>query len=129
MTIERIDDDGHVTQRCEGCGHAREVQLGQLAVGSTLAHDLDARCVSFPACSNCRSREVLVGSADDELHPSPGSRGHLHQLLVDHLRATLIAQERVLPDVLKRRGTLKPRPVPKEALMTWFGTELRLPNA
>jgi len=128
MTIERIEDDGRVSQRCEGCGRARELPLAELAVGSTLAHEFDARCVCFPPCPNCRAREVLIGSAEGEVHPSPGSRGHLHQLLVDHLRATLITKERVLPDVVKRRGALKPLPVPKEELARWFSGGLSLPQ-
>jgi len=118
--LERIDDDWRVAQRCAGCDKQRELQLTEMNVGTIVGHAFDARSLVLPLCPACGSREVLIASAEGETHPFPGSVGHLHQLLVDHLCATLVERGRVLPDVVKRRGLLKPALVAKDSLAQWF---------
>ncbi|MGE0327777.1 MAG: hypothetical protein AB7S68_36030 [Polyangiaceae bacterium] len=80
--ILTIEDDG-VLHRCALCQHERRIPQADLPKTETAT-------LTLPACE-CGAVESLIGAPPGEPpHPSPGSVGHRHRLLVD---ALLAAQE------------------------------------
>ncbi|MGE0325899.1 MAG: hypothetical protein AB7K71_17075 [Polyangiaceae bacterium] len=80
--ILTIEDDG-VLQRCALCERQRRIPQADLPKP-------EASTLTLPACE-CGAVESLIGAPPGEPpHPSPGSVGHRHRLLVD---ALLAAQE------------------------------------
>jgi hypothetical protein len=83
MPIVEIRED-HVRQRCAKCRSERDIEVGALASAAE-AGLLDTAVLGLPACS-CGSTEFLIRAPDGEPpHPSPGSFGHLHRMIVDAL--------------------------------------------
>ncbi len=94
MAIQEITDV-EIVQRCAGCDRENRVALANLAVGVEHAEQVEDGVVPLPECPTCRSREFLVRSpASEQAHPSQGSSGHLHRLMVDELHSQ--ASRRVL---------------------------------
>ena len=124
MTICEILDDS-IEQQCEFCKTIRKLSLNQMAVGSGCNGRLNSNIISLPLCENCHTVEYLICSSKDESdHPSPGSYGHRHRLLVDVLRSRLVKSGRVVagldPDNDKGR-----EPTPEE-IDRWFEGRLML---
>jgi hypothetical protein len=79
-----------VSHACCFCGTTHRTALSVLRASQQeapipVADDV----VRLPQCE-CGAVEFLAHSLPNETaHPSPGSYGHLHRLLVDHLHAVL----------------------------------------
>jgi hypothetical protein len=124
MPIESISTKS-VQQRCIHCRQARALELEQLEIGILEAGGTAATVVSLPACAGCQTVEFLFGSSDAQPeHPSPGSYGHLHGLLVNRLHAELLDADQVSDESRSRTPRLK-RPS-DEVLARWFPHRLTL---
>jgi hypothetical protein len=124
MPIEELTSDSLV-QRCAHCSAQNTIPLTGLSVGmgGLGKDDVDPAIIRVPACRGCRAEEFLVRSSDDEPdHPLPGSYGHRHRLLVDHLHGILADAARVHPHVDARSV----RRVARAELEPWFGESLTL---
>ena len=96
MAIQEITELD-IVQRCAGCDRENRVALANLAVGVEHAEQVEDGVVPLPECPTCRSREFLVRSpASEQAHPSQGSSGHLHRLMVDELHSQLVKKGRVV---------------------------------
>jgi hypothetical protein len=118
--IESIEGT-RASARCAVCEQAREVDLAGLVVQLL---DEATALVALPACA-CGAVEFVVRASARE-HPSPGSRSHLHQLLVDHLHAELVERKQLAPgsdDAAKLCV-----PLSKEERERWFSKGLSLPD-
>jgi hypothetical protein len=103
MPIYEVTDTD-VVQRCSNCNQTNRIALTELQAGvpSPDGSAADPRLVALPACPSCKSGEFLIRSSDnDPPHPAPGSFGHLHRLLVDHLQSVLVTTNRVNPKLFK----------------------------
>ncbi len=124
MAIREILDT-EFEQECETCGAVRLIPEGDVAVGIEHNGQLDSKVVALPACPNCGSREFLVRSADDEPeHPSPGSFGHRHRLMVDVLHSKLAKRGRVTEGIDPSKAQGRERTA--EELDRWFKGRLRI---
>ena len=124
MALREIMDT-EFEQECEACGAVRRISDADVSVGIEHHGQLDPKVISLPACSSCGSREFLVRSADDEPeHPSPGSFGHRHRLMVDVLHSKLVKLGRVTEGI--DPGTAKGREPTAEDLGRWFKGQLRI---
>jgi len=124
MAIKEILDT-EFEQECEACGNVRRISDTDVVVGIEREGQFDSKVVQLPTCTNCGAREFLIRSADDEPeHPSPGSFGHRHRLVVDVLHTKLVDQGRVSDgiDPAKARG----RERSAEELERWFKGRLRV---
>lgn len=73
-------EEGGVLQRCALCERERRIPQADLPKP-------EAATLTLPACA-CGAVESLIGAPPGEPpHPSPGSVGHRHRLLVDALLA------------------------------------------
>ena len=94
MSIREITDTD-IEQLCENCGQTRRLNLADLKVGVIREKQPIANVVRLPQCESCGSAEFLFPSGKDEPdHPSPGSFGHLHRILVDVLHSQLLKEGR-----------------------------------
>lgn len=128
MALHEITQQ-HVMQRCSRCDSDNRTAIDLLEVGVARHDDVDDSLVQLPPCPSCRSTEFLVHSdAGEPTHPSPGSYGHLHRLLVDHLHAELIQRERLHSALNSRAGNKKlvVSPLTQEVRERWFPHGLRL---
>jgi len=106
MPLQHIQKD-RILQRCIACGDARTIAFELLEVAT-------APVIALPPCAACGSVEYLVGSAEDAPgHPQPGSYGHLHRMLVDHLYSELAGTDADDQPVCNRRPSA-------EELAQWF---------
>ena len=117
----RVDD---LEQECSKCGRVVAVPLTAIAAGISREGQVNPNVVAMPICAACGAAEFLLRSLSDEEHPSQGSYGHKHRLLVDKLHAKLVQRGRVAQG-------LKPEDVPTKeppsAVMDrWFKDGLRL---
>lgn len=123
MPIVEIETES-IRQRCVRCGSESTRALSDLTLGSVGEGFVDGNIVPLPPCGKCGAVEFLVRSPEDEPeHPEPGSFGHLHRLLVDHLHAELVIrgdEEELL--VLQAKA----RAVSPETLSRWFPDGLKL---
>ena len=110
--IESIQEE-QIVARCAACEKTRDVSLTGLVV-QTL--DRTTAIVALPPCG-CGAVEYLIRAERPE-HPDPGSEGHRHQLLVDHLHAELVRRERVAPASIKAGQICEP--VAPAMLARWF---------
>lgn len=129
MAIHEVTAED-VLQRCARCGNGNRLSLDSLEVGVARREDVDDGLVQLPPCPACRSTEFLIRAAEGESeHPAPGSFGHLHRLLVDHVHAELVERGR-LRSVLKPKGggagKVVVRPLSQEARERWFPQGLRI---
>ncbi|HEU4411835.1 MAG TPA: hypothetical protein VFS43_41730 [Polyangiaceae bacterium] len=112
-----------LVQACAVCGARSRHPLAALRASPFEGVERGAGVVALAPCAPCGAVEFLLPSPEGEPeHPSPGSRGHLHRLLVDHLHARLLAAggDGGEPG--------RPRPGPSdEELRRWFPGGLRLP--
>lgn len=119
-----------VLQRCGKCASENRIAIDSLEAG--VAHDeqTDARVVPLPACPTCRSTEFLIRSPDDEqVHPAPGSFGHLHRMLVDQVHADLISRKKVIGALRDKEGRVDSsvaRPVANDDVQRWFSRGLKI---
>jgi hypothetical protein len=129
MTIEEVTTT-ELVQRCTKCESENRILLDDLEVGLARESQADARVVPLPPCPTCRATEFLFQSPDDEpAHPTPGSFGHLHRLLVDHVHAELVKREKVIPQLLEENGRPQnnlARPIAPEAIARWFDRGLKI---
>ena len=107
MSIREITDT-KIEQLCENCGQTRRLNLADLKVGVTREKQPIANVVRLPQCESCGSAGFLFPSGKDEPdHPSPGSFGHLHRILVDVLHSQLLKEGRhvegIDPDKIHKR--------------------------
>lgn len=109
----------HLTQRCATCEGVRELGFRDL----TPTND-EGDVLALPACS-CGSVEFLVGASPDEPpHPSPGSFGHRHRLVVDALVA-LVREATEEDDELPIADALSEQ-LGDDAVQKWFPEGLKL---
>src|SRR4051812_10280104 len=124
-----------VLQRCERCENERWIPLAGLQAGVALdpVSGSDPTIIPLPPCPNCSSFECLIREPDDEpAHPSPGSFGHLHRLLVNHLHSVLVSANKVHPFLKDKNGKANSRlakPVDKANLDKFFGGGLKIDRA
>ena len=117
MPILSIEDRG-IQQQCIVCENVRQVPFAELAL---VDDGGGGPIIAVPACAECSSVEYLLVSSDDApAHPLPGSYGHLHSLLVNHLYGELAA-DRGADETLLHRPTV-------EELAVWFPDGLGLAN-
>jgi len=103
----------HLTQRCATCEGLRELGFRELTPTSD-----EGDVLALPACS-CGSVEFLVGAPQDEPpHPSPGSFGHLHRLVVDTLVA--LVREAMEDDEELPIADAVSQQLGQEAVQMWF---------
>jgi hypothetical protein len=123
MAIREIFEDD-IEQTCEVCGAVRRVPDTDVVVGVERDGQFDAKVVQLPNCSSCGAREFLIRSADDEPeHPSPGSFGHRHRLMVDALHSKLVKEGRVADGIDPQKAQGRERS--SEELDRWFKGRLR----
>jgi hypothetical protein len=123
MAIFEVTDT-EVVQRCAKCGNENHTPLSKLEVGVGRESRADPRIIPLPECPICHSTEFLIRSADGEpAHPTPGSFGHLHRMLIDHLHAQLVSAGNVNPAF---RDQAIARPVSSADHKRWFpnGTKI-----
>ena len=123
MPIREIRADD-LDQECIKCGRVVAVPLTAIAAGVSREGQVNPNVVAMPICAACGSAEFLLRSPYGEEHPSQGSYGHKHKLLVDKLHAELVQRGRVAEG-------LKPEDVPTKEPPTavmdkWFKNGLRL---
>ncbi|RJS13749.1 hypothetical protein DRW03_35870 [Corallococcus sp. H22C18031201] len=119
----------HVMQRCFRCDSDNRTALDALEVGIARREDVDDSLVQLPPCPSCRSTEFLVRSDEGEpAHPAPGSFGHQHRLLVDHLHAELLQRGRLHAALKSKEGNRKlvARALTQEESARWFPQGLRI---
>jgi len=118
-----------VLQRCEACDDEHRVLIDDLEVGVARDQQVDGRLVPMPPCPACGAVEFLVRAPDDEPeHPSQGSFGHLHRMLVDDLHAELVTRGKVNAALRDAEGDVPPtlaRPLSAEKRQRWFADGLR----
>jgi len=118
-----------VLQRCEACNDEHRVLIDDLEVGVARDEQVDGRLVPMPPCPACGAVEFLVRAPDDEPeHPSQGSFGHLHRMLVDELHAELVTRGRVNAALQDAEGNVPPtlaKPLSTEKRQRWFADGLR----
>jgi len=123
MPIRELRTDD-LDQECSKCGRVVAVPFTAIAAGISREGQVNTNVMALPACATCGSAEFLLRSPYDEDHPSQGSYGHKHKLLVDKLHAELVQRGRVAEG-------LKPEDVPTKEPPTavmdkWFKNGLRL---
>lgn len=127
MAIQEITDT-ELVQRCAKCDCENWIALAELAVGIQRDDQVEDGVVPLPECPACHSREFLLRSPVDEVeHPSKGSLGHLHRLLVDELHAELVKSGRVVERLKNKTDKVVTRPIAAAARATLFKDGLKLP--
>lgn len=120
MAISEIVERG-IEQTCEVCGTSRTIDDEALSVGV----QGDGAIIPLPPCESCGAVEYLVrSSVKDREHPSQGSFGHRHQLMVDVLHSRLLKRGRVAKGI--DNDMAKGRERTPEELERWFKGKLRL---
>lgn len=127
MAIQEITDT-EIVQRCAGCDRENRVALASLAVGVEREDQVEDSVVPLPECPTCRSREFLVRSPTSEQgHPSQGSSGHLHRLMVDELHSQLVKTGRVVERLVGKAEQIVTKPLASELKTRFFDKGLKLP--
>ena len=127
MAIQEITDT-EIVQRCAGCDRENRVALANLAVGVERGEQVEDGVVPLPECPTCRSREFLVRSpASEQAHPSQGSSGHLHRLMVDELHSQLVKKGRVVERLVGKVEQIVTKPIATEVRARVFDKGLKLP--
>ena len=118
-----------VLQRCEACDDEHRILIDDLEVGVVRDQQVDGRLVPMPPCPVCGAVEFLVRAPDDEPeHPSQGSFGHLHRMLVDELHADLVTRGRINAALRDAEGgipTNLAKPLSTEKRERWFSKGMR----
>ena len=127
MAIQEITDT-ELVQRCAGCDRENRVALANLAVGVARDDQVEDGVVPLTECPTCRSREFLVRSpASEQAHPSQGSSGHLHRLMVDELHSQLVKKRRVVERLVGKAEQILTKPIAAEVRARFFDKGLKLP--
>ncbi|HEU4533114.1 MAG TPA: hypothetical protein VFS00_03315 [Polyangiaceae bacterium] len=115
-----------LVQVCAVCARTHRLPLAALRVGHGEGAQREDGTIALPPCAHCEASEFLFRSPEGAPpHPLPGSPGHLHRLLVDHLHGRLTAAAGG-----DEGSPGRPRPGPSdEELVRWFPGGLRLPPA
>ncbi len=128
MAIQEITDT-EIVQRCAGCDRENRVALASLAVGVEREDQVEDSVVPLPERPTCRSREFLVRSPTSEQgHPSQGSSGHLHRLMVDELHSQLVKTGRVVERLVGKAEQIVTKPLASELKTRFFDKGLKLPG-
>ena len=81
--------------------------------------------LKLPPCPACDATEALIRSPKGEPeHPTPGSYGHLHRLLVDHVHDRVHAKP-----TMSGKGASQATRASQAALSAWFPDGLRLDSS
>lgn len=124
MPVREIFAD-RISQECSACEDVHDVPKSDFVVGTKRDTQIDGRLMELPPCPVCGGVEFLVSSADAEPeHPSPGSYGHKHKLLVDKLNAEMVRAGRHLVEL--DPATLLTKEPPAAVMDQWFPGGLRL---
>ena len=124
MTIKEIADET-IEQTCDACGNLRTANIDDLTIGVATEEQINPNVVQLPPCESCGATEFLIPSKEDAPdHPSPGSIGHRHAMLVDVLHERLITRGRVIAGV--EADKLKKKKRTKDELDQWFKEGLKL---
>lgn len=122
-----------VLQRCEACEDEHRILIDDLEVSVARDQQVDGRLVPMPPCPACSAVEFLVRAPDDEPeHPSQGSFGHLHRMLVDELHADLVTRGKVNAALRDAEGGIPKnlaKPLSTERRDRWFSKGLRARRA
>ena len=124
MPIREIRAD-ELDQECIKCGNVVAIALGAIAAGLSRSGQANPNVVAMPVCTVCGSAEFLLRSPDDEVHPSEGSYGHKHKLLVDTLHAKLVKGGRLAQGLTAETAPIKEPPA--AVMDRWFKDGLKLP--
>lgn len=128
MAIHEVTTND-VLQRCESCNDEHRVLIDDLEVGVARDQQVDGRMVPMPPCPVCAAVEFLVRAPDNEPeHPSQGSFGHLHRMMVDELHAELVTRGKVNAALRDGEGNVPPslaKPLSTEKRDRWFSKGLR----
>ncbi|MBN2527601.1 MAG: hypothetical protein JXR76_14500 [Deltaproteobacteria bacterium] len=117
-----------IEQECNVCGATNVIAQSDLAAGTAMDGQVDARVIRLPPCESCGAAEFLIRSAADEPeHPSPGSFGHLHRLLVDVLYSRPMSSQQFAVGIADKDAAGKE--VTAGEIEQWFGNGLRLTRA
>lgn len=114
-------------QECAKCGAVRAVTFSSVEVGVARDNQVDSRIVPLPPCQTCGATEFLLRSPTGEEHPTPGSYGHLHRVLVDELHARLVKANRVANGIDAKTVPLKEPSA--ETIGRYFSAGLKLPRS
>ena len=124
MTIKEIFEES-IEQTCGVCRHERTLSLDDLNVGIATEGQNNPDVVPLLPCESCGAVEYLIPSKDDAPdHPSPGSIGHRHAMLVDVLHERLVTRGKVIKEI--EPDKLKKKKRPKAELDRWFKEGLKL---
>jgi hypothetical protein len=124
MTIKEITEDS-IEQTCDVCGRVRSANLDDLTVGIMNEGQINGDMIPLPKCESCGAIEYLIPSKDDAPnHPSPGSLGHRHAMLVDILHERLVSKGRVIKEL--ESSQLKKKKRTEEEIDRWFKDGLKL---
>lgn len=128
MAIQEITET-EIVQRCAVCDGENRVSVGDLAVGIERDDQAEDGVIQMPECPRCHAREFLLRSPGEEQeHPSPGSAGALHRLLVDELHSELVKKGRVIGRLKERVSKVPTRPLPSATRAALFKDGLKLPS-
>ena len=124
MTVQEITDNA-IAQTCEVCRQERSLNLDDLNVGVVIEGQVNPDVLPMPPCESCGATEFLIPSKDNAPdHPSPGSIGHRHAMLVDVLHERLVTRGRVIAEL--EADKLKKKKRTKDELDQWFKEGLKL---
>ena len=124
MSLREILDTD-IEQECDVCGAIRAIPEDDVTVGVEKEGQLDARVIPLPPCANCGATEFLISSAENEAeHPSPGSFGHRHRLMVDALHSKLVKKGKVAAGIDTAKAKGKERTTGE--LNKWFKGSMKL---
>lgn len=124
MTIKKITDDT-IEQTCDACGSKSTHNLDELTVGVVIDQQINADIIPLPNCHSCGAIEYVIPTKEDAPdHPSAGSFGHRHAILVDILHERLVQRGRVATGI--ETTNLKKRQRTQEEIDRWFKDGLEL---
>ncbi len=124
MTIKEINEN-FIEQTCDVCSRVRSANLDDLTVGLVNEDQINGDMIPLPKCESCGAVEYLIPSKEDAPdHPSPGSLGHRHAMLVDILHERLVSRGRVINGV--DPSQLKKKKRTEEEIDRWFKDGLKL---
>jgi hypothetical protein len=127
MTIREISDNS-IEQTCDVCGNVQSCSLDDLTVGLMTENQVNGDVIPIPPCGNCGAVEYLMPSKKDAPdHPSPGSFGHRHAILVDVLHERLVQRSRVTNGI--DATTMKKKKHSPEEINHWFKDGLKLSSS
>mgnify|MGYP001599539336 FL=1 len=112
-------------QECAKCGRVVAVPVTAIVAGISREGQVNSNVVAMPGCTGCGSVEFLLRSPTGEDHPSQGSYGHRHKLLVDTLHAKLVKGGRLAQGLTPETAPIKEPPT--AVMDRWFTDGLKLP--